>query len=56
MVSTSNSTVKTRSNAMGDYRVPNEGQYHDKSNGEIVLGIPDDLTEKRISEVSSFAI
>ena len=36
---------------MGDYRVPNGGQYKSTSNGEIVLGIPDDLTEKRISEV-----
>ena len=41
---------------MGDYRVPNGGQYNSTSNGEIVLGIPDDLTEKRISEVSSFTI
>ena len=37
---------------MGDYRVSKGDQYEGKPNAEIILGIPDDLSEKRTSEVS----
>ena len=41
---------------MGDYRVPNEDQYVDKPNEEIILGIPDDSSEKRIADVSTVVV